>query len=325
VPAWAQGARPSSATEQEKEDARAFFQTAMEAHNDKRFEEALAAFRGSYDKVASPNAHLMIVRTLASMGRNAEAYREAVLTRREAEQEAEVDEKYKQTVEAAQLEIDKLRPQIGLLTLQGTGGADPGATLTVAGNTVEQSDWSEPIAVEPGSVSVELTGRPAQQVDVAAGGDASIDLSPPVAEDAPPPAPKETETESFIVENRRIIAYAAGGVGVANLILYGVFGGLALKKHGDIKDQCDPNNVCPASLQGEADTGKTYRTMANVSFAIGLVGIAVGVGFFTWDLLDPKEEGASGDGEGGGDDPDELAARPQLIVGPGSFHLKVDF
>jgi hypothetical protein len=234
-----------------------------------------------------------------------------------------VEEKYKQTIDAAQQEIDKLRPQVGLLTVTGVEGADPVASLTVAGTTVASSEWNEPIAVEPGSVSVVLTGRPEKTVDVAAGGEVSVDLSPKVVEQPPPPEPQPTESENFIIENRRIIAYTAGGLGAANLILWGVFGGLALKKHGDIKDQCTPDNRCPIELQGDADTGKTYRTMANVSFAIGVVGLAVGVGFFVWDLLDPKEEGASSDdGEG---DTDELALRPQLIVGPGSVHLKLDF
>src|SRR5262245_9151637 len=74
--AWAEGVKPEQANEQQKQSARASFTTAMEAYNDKRFEEALEGFRRSYDTVASPNSHLMVARTLRSMGRTAEAYEE---------------------------------------------------------------------------------------------------------------------------------------------------------------------------------------------------------------------------------------------------------
>src|SRR5258708_21299079 len=41
-----------------------------------RLLEALAAFRASYDMVASPNSHLMIARTLRDKGAIAQAYAE---------------------------------------------------------------------------------------------------------------------------------------------------------------------------------------------------------------------------------------------------------
>lgn len=333
LPSFAKGPSPAVASAQEKEQARAFFQTAMEAHADKRFDDALKGFRDSYDKVASPNTHLMIARTLSSMGRNVEAYQEANDTLAEAKAEAATDEKYNQTVQAAEQELGRLRSSVGLVKVTGTGDADPSATLTVGGRSIDQGRWSEPIVVEPGTMSVELSGRPAKEIRVEAGGETSVDLGAtkphPVFTD-PKEEEEEEESSEFVgwmMDNRRIIAYSAGALGAANMILYGVFGGLALKKHDNLEDQCTQDAAtgvkrCDPALQDEADTGKTYRTVANVGFGIGVAGLVIGAAFLTWDLVDPKDEAA--DDEHDDAEGDEIA-RPRLLIGPGAVSAEWRF
>jgi hypothetical protein len=309
--AWSQGAAPGSATEEQKQQAREYFTTAMAAWQDKRFEEALQGFRGSYDIVASPNSHLMGVRTLVSLSRNAEAYGEAQAVVAEAEEAAASEPKYEATAQAAREIVAKLRPLIGLVTVVGADqAAEPDGTLTVAGRAIERPRWSEPVAVEPGEVTVMLGGLPPKHVTAVAGGDHSVDLTP-----APPPEPEPIA--KYEGPDRRLMAYIAGGVGAAGLVTFAIFGGLALSEYGDLEDQC-PDKRCSTDLSDDASSGQTFQTVANVGLIIGIVGVVAGAGLFTWDLLDEDsgEEGA---------DADTVARRPQLMVGPGSASLTVPF
>ncbi|MBW2458687.1 MAG: hypothetical protein JRI68_29585 [Deltaproteobacteria bacterium] len=312
--AWSQGMAPESADETQKAEARKYFMSAMEAWNDKRFEEALENFRSSYGIVASPNSHLMVVRTLVSLSRNAEAYVEAETVVAEADTAAATDPKYEATASAARELAGKLRAQIALVTVVGADqAAPPGATLTVAGRAVEPSRWGQPVAVDPGDVMVVLGDAPPKSVAAVAGGDHTVDFTP-----APEPAPIEHKYEG---PDRRMMAYIAGGVGAAGLLTFAIFGGVALAEYGDLDDQC-PDKRCPTDLSDDASSGQTYQTVANVGLVIGLVGVAVGAGLFTWDLLDEDSGADAGDD---GTDGEPMARGPRVTVGPGSAMLTVPF
>src|SRR4051794_11034742 len=72
--AWAGGVH--SAEKDQKAGAQKTYEAGTKLYDSKHFDEALAAFRASYQIVASPNSRLMIARCLRDLGRNAEAYRE---------------------------------------------------------------------------------------------------------------------------------------------------------------------------------------------------------------------------------------------------------
>jgi hypothetical protein len=310
--AWSQGVAPETANEAQKNEARTYFQAAMAAWNDKRFEEALDNFRSSYGIVASPNSHLMVVRTLASLGRNAEAYAEAETVVAEADAAAAADPKYEATAKAAREQLANLRPQVALVTVMGAAEAAPGAALTVGGRNIDPSQWGRPIPVDPGEVMVVLGNEAPKTVTATAGGDHTVDFTPAPTEQAPIEA-------SYEGPDRMMMAYIAGGVGAAGLITFAIFGGLALSQYDDLDEQC-PNKQCPTDLSGDADTGQTYQTVANVGLIIGLVGVAAGAGLFTWALLD-EDEGEADDGM----DSDPMARAPRVTVGPGSAMLTVPF
>ncbi len=309
--AWSQGAAPGDATEEQKDQARQYFTTAMAAWTDKRFEEALQGFRSSYDIVASPNSHLMGVRTLVSMSRNAEAYGQAQAVVAEADAAAASEPKYEATAQAAREIVAKLRPLIALVTIVGADqAADAEGTLTVAGRAIERPRWADPVAVEPGEVTVTLGGLPSKQITAEAGGEHRVDFTP-----APPPEPQPVV--AYDGPDRRMMAYIAGGVGAAGLVTFAIFGGLALSEYGDLEDQC-PDKQCPSDLSDDADSGQTFQTVANVGLIIGIVGVVAGAGLFTWDLLDDGSGDEGADGE-------PVARRPQLTVGPGSAMVTVPF
>src|SRR5262249_44144725 len=147
-----------------------------------KHEEALAAFKDSYNAVASPNPHLMIARELVELNRLEEAYAENEKIVPEAEAAASKDKKYNQTATQAKSEMNDLKSKLGSVKISIRGGGKEGDKVSVRGREI--SDWSRPIVVAPGTVKVELVspGSPdaSQEVQVTAGSEASVELSPGV-------------------------------------------------------------------------------------------------------------------------------------------------
>jgi hypothetical protein len=300
TPTWtvsvasAQGAAVDSATDAQKRAAQQTFESGMKAQKKGQHEAAYTAFKASYDAVASPNSHLMMARALVELGRLEEAYVEYQSTLDEAQAAAADDKKYEQTAQAAKAELADVRSKLALLTVDVSGAAE-GDRLTVRGREIERSHWGKPMPVMPGPVRVELTtasGREAtEEISAEAGGSPTVTLSRPGA--GAPPVVEEGATESSAEAkldtsstSMRTWAYVAGGAGVAGLITFGVFGALNNSKHAKLEDECT-NGVCPKDLEDDADSGRTYQTIANVGLGVGIVGIAAGTVLF---LLSGTEE-----------------------------------
>jgi hypothetical protein len=77
----------------------------------------------------------------------------------------------------------------------------------------------------------------------------------------------------------------------------------------DIDDQCS-NARCPADLRDDAETGRLYQTVANVSLGVGVVGLATGLYF----LLSGDSVSVSTDDEGA-----------EVAVGPSELWLRGRF
>jgi len=287
-PAWADGAAVDAATDEQKQGATEAFLAAKEHFDAGRFEEALTGFHASFEIVASPNSTLMAARSLAGLGRNVDAYREAETAKRQADAIAMSNEKYAATSEAAQKEMDDLRAKIGFVTVDVVE-PEPGATMSIAGQTIDSADWGTPIAVEPGTVTVMVSGRDPQTVDVMPGGDASVSIE---AAAPPPPPPVEVSSDGFDpfdgADDQRLTAYVFGGVGVVGMVMFTVFGIQHNSKLSELEDNC-PNNQCSADLESTADDGKTAGTVANVGFIIGVVGLAAGTALFVTTLFGDEE------------------------------------
>lgn len=322
APAFAAGVPIADATAEQKEGASEAYKRGRAAFDEGRLDDALAAFNESYEIVASPNAHLMAATTLIKLGRTGEAYEELDEVITEAEAAAATDPKYKKTAEGARTKQQEIAGEVGTLTVLGAmNKAAPGATLMVNGREIAQSRWSSPIKVNAGSVDVTLTGEPTRTVEVVAGGSATVDLNAPLP-GAEPDEGAEIELDSdggYSGPDRMLITYIAGGVGVAGLVSFGIFGGLAKSKFDSLEESCPTRTQCPLELEGEASDGKTFQTVANVSLGLGIAGVVVAAGFLTWELLDPAEDDAeSPDGS-------DTAVRPRLSIGPGSMSLSGSF
>jgi len=100
------------------------------------------------------------------------------------------------------------------------------------------------------------------------------------------------------------------------MICFGIFGGLTVATYNDLKESCSEDSSCRPEQESDVDQGIAFRTTANVSLVVGIVGLAAGTGLLVWSLLDSGEDGESDEGE-----LDSLAVR----VGPGSVYLDGKF
>jgi len=73
---------------------------------------------------------------------------------------------------------------------------------------------------------------------------------------------------------KRILGWTGVGVGSAGLVLSGVTGIVALKKHATLESQCHPG--CPVSATDDLSTFRTARTISYASFIVGAASLGVG-------------------------------------------------
>jgi hypothetical protein len=171
--------------------------------------------------------------------------------------------------------------------LWGTAApVDPGKheiSATAAG----YQKWSTVVSVSEGTPARVLVP---QLVPEAAAAPAPTSAPPPapvpapVPGEAPPPAPVEQRSSP------PILAYVAGGVGVAGIAVGSIFGLRAMKKNDDSKEACDSDNECDKAGKKLRDDAFTAATISTVGFAVGGVGLASAVVLL---LVAPKQESAA--------------------------------
>ena len=292
-PAWAVGVSPGSATAVQREQAQALFKRGKDLFDAGKYVDALTAFRGSMDIVASPNSRLYVARCLRETKKLVEAYVEFDRTAVEANEHAREDSRYMRTGASARTERDALAPKIGFVVVR-VDHATPTTTLRVAGEGIRQAGWGEPVPVTPGEneIVVETPDSPQvrQTVTVSAGEKKSVlvDAAGPPALAAGPSAPRDSRA-------LRPYAYVSGGVGVAGLLTFAIAGLLSNSTYSDLSSACN-NRPCPASKEGEVSKGQSEQTAANVGLGIGLVGLGVGATLFILSLP-PKTPGGDKAGD----------------------------
>lgn len=307
-PARAEGASIDEATDEQKDAAKKKYITGMKAFQAEHYDEALGAFRQSYDTVASPNSHLLVARTLARLGRNVEAYKEYTAVIDEANEAAQTQDKYEKTALAARNERAEVTGKIGFVQ------ASVDAVLTVGDEPLDSNAWGKPIPVAPGSVDITLQLANGDErtvsVDVATGKTETVTVEPPrqaAASARPAPAP-EARPNGI---PHRTLAWVSGGIGVAGFATFAAFGVLNNKKFDDLKDQC-PGGVCPPNLTHEADRGRRYQAVANAGLGVGIAGI--GAGLVLW-LIAPSQSSKER----------VQARKTQIAIGPRSVTVKGRF
>jgi hypothetical protein len=149
----AEGKSVDEASPTERKEAGQIYSDAMADFDKDALEKALAGFRDSYHHVRSPNSHFMIARSLARLGRNAEAYAELDSVIAEADA---LGTRYADTSRAAGEKREQVRPRVALLTIH-VAHAPKGAKYTLGGEPFDPRRLDKPIAVDPGESKVVVT------------------------------------------------------------------------------------------------------------------------------------------------------------------------
>lgn len=173
------------------------------------------------------------------------------------------------------------------------GDRPPGFEVRRGGAVVAALDLGRPIAVDPGTVTIEATapGYAPFQRSLTVGNSASrlqldipvlapVDGPPPDDHDPhdrppPPPPPDHTPDATPAVTRvdpgagRRRIAYAVGGAGVVGL---GAGVAVGLIARGRYRDADCPDGVCVD--QAALDKANAARRLGNIGTIVGVVGAA---------------------------------------------------
>lgn len=298
--ALAAGVPPGEASKEQLQAAQRTFEAADGLYDAKRYEEAITAFRASYDIVASPNSRLMIARSMREAGRLTEAWAELEGTIADADAAAKADDKYASTAKAAREDLKKLEAQVARVQFERKGHGSP---ISVNGQLVPEELLAGPVALAPGKatitakradgsearVEVELAAGEARRVQLDLG--AAAKEAKPTPAPTAPPKPEPAAEPASSGSSLRTWAFVAGGVGVAGLATFGIFGAMNNSKFSALEDDCSGGR-CPEGSQDDIDAGKRYQTIANIGLAVGVIGVGTGVTLFILGGDSKKKESA---------------------------------
>lgn len=284
------GPPPAAATNAAKEH----FESAQKLFDQKKFEAALVLFRQAHEETKSPNARLMIARTLLALGRLTDAHDELTATLAEAASRAESEPKYAQARDAAAAELAPLEAKVGKLVVT-FAAAYPSARVTVNGVAVPASKLGAPMAVLPGAVEIVAEGvgpGPVKRTEtVPAGQTRTVVLGPggaPAASGtaaapsgtATPGAGGTSTTGEPPVPTTgggvRTAGIVVTGIGVAGMVLFGVSAMTAQGKLDQLQKECGGARCTDPKYADVIDSGKTFDLLTNVGLGAGIAGLAAG-------------------------------------------------
>jgi hypothetical protein len=249
-------------------------------------EEALDAFHRSHRAYAGALGSLKNAALVErNLGRIASAVRDLRALAIAAAEDPRPERREWATL--AREEIAILLPRVPRLRVGVPSPPPPDLEIRVDGLPLIAAAWNTFVEVDPGrhviTANAEKRMLMTRELVLEAGGEARVEVASgaPDAAVAPSrdgdrgPPPRRNLTPPTVV-----IA-----VGAASAVVGLVFGGLAIKTHGDV---CDERNLCePDGL----DRGRSYATVANVLVGAGLVTAAAGV---VWYLLERRNGNVRG-------------------------------
>lgn len=265
----------------------------------KQYEQALAELDASYSLLDSPNTLLLMAHAERELGRETIAARHYERVIEEAEARVRRGEpRFEKTAADAKEWLDKLAKTLGRLSITVTN-APEGAVIKVDGNQVgATTSGASTLRVEniwwksgPAVIQVVAGERSSRKVaaDIPSGGPASvtIDFGDDASAATQVETPLSTVSDEGAEDSGRGIptaTWVTGGIGLAGLATFGVFGSMAKSKSSDL-EACSPS--CPESERSTADAGKRDQTIANVGLVVGGVGLLTAAGFY---LLQPSSK-----------------------------------
>jgi hypothetical protein len=313
---WASEAQ-AEPTKQELARAREDFRKGLELEAANDWAGALSTFESVAQVTMTPQVRFHIARCQHRLGKLLEAlggYRwaahEASLDPKSA-----TDPKLAELIREANAGVEEIEAKIPKLTIvRGTGAQ--AASVKLDGVALGEASVGKEMQVNPGGHTIDYAlpdGRSAQKVVTLQEGDtqtvelvfAEPEKPASTASAPPPPAPPDVTQQP----KSNVVPWVVLGAGGVSLAASGIFYMLRAGAISDHDKQC-VNNVCPSSLKDTGDKGKTYTTLGNVTFGVGIVGVGLGAVL----LL------TGGSDAGGAKPAAESASKPRMTVLIGGDH-----
>lgn len=272
-------AQPSTAA-----SANEVYAEAQKLFDKGQYADALVGFRQAYNASNSPNARLMIGHCLIALGQPHNAYTELAATVEESTQRAAAEPKYEKTRQAAATQLALLESKVAKVVVRID---DPAAEVTVNGMRVAPEKRGSAMAVEPGTVNVvgkypdgEIVTMtrviPAGKTDAVVLEHAAATKS---SKGTDASAPNETSDKPIETSSGGGVRIAGGvvlGAGVAGMVVFAVAGSMAKSNFATLETECGGQRCMDLKYADVIDQGKTYTTVANVGFGVGVAGIVAG-------------------------------------------------
>jgi hypothetical protein len=268
----------------------------VEAFERADYATAQVKLEKAYRVLRVPSLGLWSARALAKSGKLLEAserYREVV---RLEVTEGQVAVQKDAQRDAAK-ELADLSPRLPSVVVQVEGASADGVAITVDGAPISSALVGERRPVNPGKHVIEAKrgqDRALATVTVGEGESKPAVLrfspraasaaagSPPSTQTAgtsPTPAPAQNEAkpiaEASPFGTQRVVALAAGGVGVAGVVVGTVFGLKAKSKRDDANETCSGSSCTTmegVQLNKDAQSAATVSTIAFIVGGVGLAG-----------------------------------------------------
>ncbi|NUP12713.1 MAG: hypothetical protein HOW73_42275 [Polyangiaceae bacterium] len=277
------GVSVQDATPAQKKEAQNLYEKGAKAFEQKKYDEAVIAFQGSYDVVKSPNAHMMLGRALVETNQLPRAYAELAV----AEEEAKESERYAQTLDKIRSLRSDLAKKVALVRVKVVGA--PAGQVLTARAADKPCAIDQDCVVVPGMVRVEVlegtTVKATKDLLIAAGAteNVQIDLTPaepvkpigPVEPVKPPPPPPSSGSRTgYLVSGGIVGALGLGAMGAG-----GALYAMAKSDHDDLEQACGADGKhCPAGSSEQIEDGRDKQAWSVIAFIAGGATASLGLG-----------------------------------------------
>ncbi|HEY3822553.1 MAG TPA: hypothetical protein VGL81_35555 [Polyangiaceae bacterium] len=302
--------------------AQALFDTAKRLMNERKYAEACPKLEESQRLDPAIGTHYAMAECYEKAGRLASAWVAYLDVASEAGAQKRADrEQYAKARAAA------LAPRLSRITVVvPPASRTAGLEIKRDGETLHEAQWGLSVPTDPGSHVIAATapGKLPFQTTVVVHDEGKVQevQLPPLADaPAPPPAPvgpvtpaPAPEAAPVVAEGphglgtQRMLAIAAGAVGLGGVVVGSIFGLESLSKHSSSQQQCQGNACTPAGLQDVSD-GKSAGNVSTIAFIAG--GAAIAGGVVLW-LTAPSGSPTVG----------ALGVAPLVGVGSAGFSLR---
>jgi hypothetical protein len=283
-------AQPNAGAEATNLDvARSVAVSGREAFNAGDYETALALFRKAYELYPAPTVVLYEARTLEKMGLLLEAV-EAYSRTTHSPVPTHAPAQFAEAIAAAREEGQALAPRVPtlILELRGVRADEPNLSVTLDGRPLDAVQLQQAQRVNPGTHrvigSAGIDRRFSSDVTLIPGQSRRVVVNLATASSDPLGDERSVATSALLADeppSRRsipLLAYVAGGVGVAGVGAGVITGLLANNKYDEAERLCEDHR-CEAGTPGldAVDAFRTWRMVSSVSYGVGAAGIAAGV------------------------------------------------